>query len=238
MATDQEFVDFVLDQIENAGEITAKKMFGEYGIFSNGKIFALICDNKLYIKPTESGRAFIRDVVETPPYKGAKPSFLIEDKIESFSQKWLLIILLIAAFNIVFTSYCQAQTLRRVLIITGGHEFEKIIGGRYILTNINQDSSTYRHDVDVPVTVVDKNHPITKGMDDFVIHDEVYGNYKVLPSVQPLLHTTHPESGKIVGWTNNYGGSRIVYLQLGHDHYAYENPAIGQQFLKVIFRKD
>ncbi len=47
MATDKAFVDFVLDQIDNAGEITAKKMFGEYGVFSNGKIFALICDNKL-----------------------------------------------------------------------------------------------------------------------------------------------------------------------------------------------
>lgn len=87
MATDKAFVDFVLDQIENAGEITAKKMFGEYGIFSNGKIFALVCDNKLFIKPTESGRAFIQDVVEAPPYKGAKPSFLIEDKIED--REWL-----------------------------------------------------------------------------------------------------------------------------------------------------
>ena len=87
MATDKTFVDFVLDQIENAGEITAKKMFGEYGVFSNGKIFALICDNKLFIKPTESGRAFIQDVVEAPPYKGAKPSFLIEDKIED--REWL-----------------------------------------------------------------------------------------------------------------------------------------------------
>jgi TfoX/Sxy family transcriptional regulator of competence genes len=87
MATDKAFVDFVLDQIENAGEITAKKMFGEYGIFSNGKIFALVCDNKLFIKPTESGRTFIQDVVEAPPYKGAKPSFLIEDKIED--REWL-----------------------------------------------------------------------------------------------------------------------------------------------------
>ena len=87
MATDKAFVDIVLDQIENAGEVTAKKMFGEYGVFSNGKIFALICDNKLFIKPTESGRAFIQDVVEAPPYKGAKPSFLIEDKIED--REWL-----------------------------------------------------------------------------------------------------------------------------------------------------
>jgi TfoX/Sxy family transcriptional regulator of competence genes len=87
MASHQEFVDFVLDQIENTGEITAKKMFGEYGLFSNKKIFALICDNKLFVKPTEAGRAFIEDVVETPPYKGAKPSLLIEDKLDD--KEWL-----------------------------------------------------------------------------------------------------------------------------------------------------
>ena len=84
---DFEIVDFVLDQIENAGVITAKKMFGEYGIFSNGKIFALICDNKLFIKPTEAGRTFIKDVVEAPPYPGAKSSFLIEDKVED--REWI-----------------------------------------------------------------------------------------------------------------------------------------------------
>jgi TfoX/Sxy family transcriptional regulator of competence genes len=77
MASDREFVDFVVDQIGNSGEITAKSMFGEYGIFSGRKIIALICDNKLFIKPTESGRSFIKDVVEAPPYPGAKPSFLI-----------------------------------------------------------------------------------------------------------------------------------------------------------------
>lgn len=87
MASDQSFVDFVLSQIENAGEITARKMFGDYGIFSDGKIFGLICDNKLFIKPTISGRAFIGNPVEAPPYTGAKPIFLIEDKIED--RVWL-----------------------------------------------------------------------------------------------------------------------------------------------------
>jgi TfoX/Sxy family transcriptional regulator of competence genes len=87
MATHKEFVDFVVDQIENSGDITAKSMFGEYGIFSNGKIFGLICDNKLFIKPTQAGRAFIKKVVEAPPYPGAKMSFLIEDKIED--REWL-----------------------------------------------------------------------------------------------------------------------------------------------------
>ena len=62
-------------------------MFGEWGVFSNGKIFALICNSKLYIKPTEAGRAFIENPVEAPPYEGAKPSFLIEDKLED--REWL-----------------------------------------------------------------------------------------------------------------------------------------------------
>jgi TfoX/Sxy family transcriptional regulator of competence genes len=87
MASNQNFVDFIIEQIEGAGEITAKKMFGEYGIYSNGKIFGLICDNKLFIKPTNAGKEFIGDVIEAPPYPGAKPSFLIEEKIED--KQWL-----------------------------------------------------------------------------------------------------------------------------------------------------
>ncbi len=81
------FLDFVVDQIENAGQITYKKMFGEFAVYSDGKIFALVCDNKLFIKPTEAGRVFIRDVVEAPPYPGAKLSFLIEDKLED--RDWM-----------------------------------------------------------------------------------------------------------------------------------------------------
>ena len=87
MASDQNFLDFVLEQIKNAGEITAKKMFGEYGIYSDGKLFGMICDDKLFIKPTNSGRQFIGNVVEASPYEGAKSSFLIEDKIED--SDWL-----------------------------------------------------------------------------------------------------------------------------------------------------
>ena len=87
MASKKEFLEFVLDQIENAGEITHKYMFGEYAIYSNGIIFALLSDNKLYIKPTESGRAFIKTPEEAPPYPGAKMWFLIEEKLED--RKWL-----------------------------------------------------------------------------------------------------------------------------------------------------
>lgn len=76
-----------MEQVKNAGAITAKKMFGEYGIYADGKLFGLICDNKLFIKPTIAGREFIGDVMEAAPYEGAKPSFLIEEKIED--SDWL-----------------------------------------------------------------------------------------------------------------------------------------------------
>jgi len=82
MSSNEEFVKFIAEQIENAGVIIFKKMFGEYAIYSDGKIVALICDDQLFVKQTDSGRAFIGDVVEASPYPGAKLSFLIEDKFE------------------------------------------------------------------------------------------------------------------------------------------------------------
>jgi TfoX/Sxy family transcriptional regulator of competence genes len=49
MASDQSFVDYVCDQINAEGSITFKKMFGEYAIYCDSKIVALICDNQLFI---------------------------------------------------------------------------------------------------------------------------------------------------------------------------------------------
>ena len=79
MASKMEFVEFVADQLRQAGDITYKKMFGEYGLYCNGKIFAVICDDQLFIKITEAGRNLCPDLSEAPPYKGAKNYFLVED---------------------------------------------------------------------------------------------------------------------------------------------------------------
>lgn len=87
MASDKDFVEFVVDQLSGAGDITYRHMFGEFGLFCNGKIFALICDNKFFLKPTEGGRKFIKNIVEAPPYPGAKNSFLIEERLED--REWL-----------------------------------------------------------------------------------------------------------------------------------------------------
>jgi TfoX/Sxy family transcriptional regulator of competence genes len=82
MASDENFVKFIVDQIENAGEVRYRKMFGEFAIYCEGKVVALVCDDQLFVKQTENGRVFIGEVVESAPYPGAKLSFLIEDKFE------------------------------------------------------------------------------------------------------------------------------------------------------------
>ena len=87
MASDKSFVEFIVDQIENAGQITYKKMFGEYAVYYDGKVVALVCDNQLFVKPTEAGRSFIGDVTEAPAYPGAKASFLIDDRVED--REWI-----------------------------------------------------------------------------------------------------------------------------------------------------
>lgn len=82
MGSDVGFVEFVVDQIDADCAVTYRKMFGEFGLYSHGTFFGLICDDSLFIKPTEAGRTFIGDVAEAPAYPGARPSFLIEDEVE------------------------------------------------------------------------------------------------------------------------------------------------------------
>ena len=79
MASNTDFVQYIVDQCGGAGEIVARKMFGDYGIYCNGKIFGLVCDNGFYVKPTEAARPLLRSEVLRPPYDGAKPYFYIEE---------------------------------------------------------------------------------------------------------------------------------------------------------------
>lgn len=79
MASSLEFTQYVAEQLSGAGEITYKKMFGEYGLYCDGKLFANVSDDQLFIKITEAGRSLFPDLPEAPPYPGAKDYFLIEN---------------------------------------------------------------------------------------------------------------------------------------------------------------
>lgn len=96
MASQQRTVDFILEQIADAGDVSARKMFGEYAIYCGRKVVALVCDDQLYVKPTKSGKAYIGKAKEAPAYTGAKPSFLISgDQWED--AEWLTDLIKITA---------------------------------------------------------------------------------------------------------------------------------------------
>ena len=77
MATSQNTIDFLLDQLATAGAMSAKKMFGEYCLYFAGKPVGLVCDDQLYLKPTTAGKGMLSEVLEGAPYPGAKLHLLI-----------------------------------------------------------------------------------------------------------------------------------------------------------------
>lgn len=110
------------------------------------------------------------------------------------------------------------------------NEAEAIIGGRFRLRETERDGakrppSTAKDDVAFRVTVADRKHPVTKGVEDFDIVDETYGDYDVLPTSKPLLTTDEPTSARVLAWWHEYGRSRVVTIQSGHGPSAWENPS-------------
>ena len=87
VSSDPGFVEYICDQVDDAGVISSRKMFGEWAIYSGHKVVALVCDDRLFVRPTAAGRAFIGEPIEAPPYPSAKPHFLIEDRIDD--REWL-----------------------------------------------------------------------------------------------------------------------------------------------------
>lgn len=83
MATRNETTAFVLEQLAAAGEVSARKMFGEVGLYCDGKFVGVICDDELYFKITDEGLAFAPDLPHAPPYKGARDYLHVEgDRLE------------------------------------------------------------------------------------------------------------------------------------------------------------
>ncbi|MGE5394510.1 MAG: ThuA domain-containing protein [Candidatus Saccharibacteria bacterium] len=113
-------------------------------------------------------------------------------------------------------------------------EYKTIVGGKYHEEKDTPQSSTYQHDVTFPVMITDKKHPVTKGIKDFSLLDEVYGNTEVLPTVKVLLMTNHPLSNKIIGWSHQMEKSRIVYIQPGHDNHSWSNPNYQKMIRQAI----
>jgi len=108
-------------------------------------------------------------------------------------------------------------------------EYAKIIGGKYCFGVFQEDGkkfgpSGYEEGLDLKVAVADREHPISRGLAGFAIHDEVYNHCYFAPNIHVLLTTNHPKNGPNIAWTHEYGKSRVFYFQLGHDSEAWKNP--------------
>jgi type 1 glutamine amidotransferase len=118
-------------------------------------------------------------------------------------------------------------------------EFTHIIGGKYlfepqVIKGEEYKPSTYFHDQDITVRVASKDHPVTKGISDFQIHDETYKGYYTAPDVDVLLTTEHVNSDPELAWTTAYENSPVVYLLLGHDSKAWRHPVYPELLLNAI----
>jgi type 1 glutamine amidotransferase len=118
-------------------------------------------------------------------------------------------------------------------------EYRRIIGGRYfhdttVIEGRVFPPSTYNHDVYVPIHVKDSTNPVTRGIADFELFDEVYGGFYVERGVTSLLTTDHPDSSPMIGWSHYYGKSRVVTIQPGHDTPAFQSPIYRKLLLRAI----
>ncbi len=82
MATKKRVMDYILSQIEieNEGYLTYKKVFGKYAFSLDGRIFALVLDNKLYLKATKGGKDFIGNPVKGYPFKNSDLHYVISEE--------------------------------------------------------------------------------------------------------------------------------------------------------------
>lgn len=78
MATQKETIEFILDKLDDK-RFTARGMFGEYALYANGKVVALVCDDLLYVKILPASVSLERECEKGDPYPGAKPHYIVEE---------------------------------------------------------------------------------------------------------------------------------------------------------------
>lgn len=79
MATQKETVEFILGKLRDAKRFSARAMFGEYALYADGEVVALICDDRLYVKILPASRELEAQCEQGPPFPGAKPHYLVDE---------------------------------------------------------------------------------------------------------------------------------------------------------------
>jgi hypothetical protein len=124
-----------------------------------------------------------------------------------------------------------------------GHDvwahYRQMVGGTYIHRPTEIDGrvfppSSYKYDLEIDVQVVDREHPITRGIENFTIIDEGYKDMYIREGVHVLLKTDHPDVTPELAWTTPYGKGVVFAFALGHDRQSWENPNFRRILLQGI----
>ncbi|MFC4874674.1 ThuA domain-containing protein [Negadavirga shengliensis] len=108
--------------------------------------------------------------------------------------------------------------------------YRGLVGGRYL-----ENDSGYQHDVAFRAHIMEKGHPIVKGLSNFEVYDEIYKDVDISDNVQPLISTDHPESMPLLAWCQQLSPStRTVYIQPGHGPEVYALPAYRKLLQQAI----
>jgi TfoX/Sxy family transcriptional regulator of competence genes len=79
MATQKETVDFILNKLRDTKRFSARAMFGEYALYADGAVVALVCDDRLFVKILPASSELEDQCEKGEPYPGAKPHYLVEE---------------------------------------------------------------------------------------------------------------------------------------------------------------
>lgn len=79
MASSKDYLEYVLEQLSETGDVTSRAMMGEYILYFRGKIIGGMYDNRLLVKPVKAARRMMPDASEELPYDGAKPMLMVEN---------------------------------------------------------------------------------------------------------------------------------------------------------------
>jgi type 1 glutamine amidotransferase len=104
--------------------------------------------------------------------------------------------------------------------------YEQIAGGKYLLDvepnadGTKRPASTYEGNVEMHVKVVAPDHPVTAGLRDFELRDEIYRGVRYTSDITPLLTA----EGQPLAWARDEGRSHVVGIIVGHGPGSYSNP--------------
>ena len=92
MATSKEYIDFVCEQIDGIGDISTKKMFGEYMVYLGGKPVLTVCDNTVFVKKLPELSELMEGADCGLPYEGAKEQYILDIENRELAEKLLPIV--------------------------------------------------------------------------------------------------------------------------------------------------